>query len=613
MELSIVLTVGLMLAWVGERIVESPTARGLLTGVGFLLVIGAFIARAMRAGQVSGTRAVQRSLAMLHGVAVVGVIFYLLQSDLFTKYTLASLESSSPKLAGALAVLWPAMMLVSLVPTLLIELSFSAMAKSPKLEDGRIQEALYAGLGVAFTFIFAVSMQYVASERDTKADFSYFRTAKPGEVTKKLVASIDEKLEVFLFYPPGSDAAELVTGYFDELKENAPLLSVTRLDYALEPVKSKELGVSSNGTIVVRKGARKESLYIGVETEKSKTQLRGLDGDVQKKLLLVAKSKRTIYLTAGHGERTQDPIGGVDQRATISILWKALQGQNFDLRILSTAEGLGQEVPKDAAAVFVLGPTRAFTEPEALALTQYGKRGGRLFVALDPEAGLGFDELVKPLGLTFLPQLLAQERGTANLHPPPSLADRSNIGTRTFSSHPAVTELGRANAAVLFVGAGGLEEATQHPSDLVVDMAVRSIPEAWNDANHDFQFELDQKETKKSWGLMAAVTRRAPSNKADEEMRALVLGDSDGIADEVLPLLQGNQYLVLDGLKWLLNDDALTGTTNTELDVPLTRTRQMDLAWFYGTTFAAPLAVVGLGFLARRRTKKPAKQSEVKS
>jgi hypothetical protein len=609
MELSIVLTVGLMLAWVGERIVESPTARGLLTGLGSVLVVVAFATRALRAGQASGTRAVQRSLAALHGVAVLGLACYALQSDLFTKATGASLESSSPKLAGALAVLWPALMLVSLVPTLLVELSFSAMAKSPRLEDGRIQEALYAGLGVAFTFVFAASVQYVATERDAKADFSYFRTAKPGDATKKLVASIDEKVEVFLFYPPGSDAADLVAGYFDELKENAPLLSVTRLDYALEPVKSKELGVSSNGTVVVRKGARKESLYVGTETEKSKTALRGLDGDVQKKLLLVARSKRTIYLTAGHGERTQDPIGGTDQRATISILWKALQGQNFELRLLSAAEGLGQEVPKDAAAVFVLGPTRTFTEPEASALAQYGKRGGRLFVALDPEAGLAFEELVKPLGLTFLPQLLAQERGTANLRPPPSLADRTNIGTRTFSSHPAVTELGRANAAVLFVGAGGLEEATQHPADLVIDLAVRSIPEAWNDANHDFQFQLDKQETKKSWGLMAAVTRRAPSNKPDEELRALVLSDSDGIGDEVLPLLQGNQYLVLDGLKWLLNDDALAGTTNTELDVPLTRTRQMDLAWFYGTTFAAPLAVVGLGFLARRRTRKP----EVKS
>ena len=45
-------------------------------------------------------------------------------------------------------------------------------------------------------------------------------------------------------------------------------------------------------------------------------------------------------------------------------------------------------------------------------------------------------------------------------------------------------------------------------------------------------------------------------------------------------------------------------------DVPLTRTRGQDAAWFYGTTFAAPLAVAGLGLLARRRPKKPSKKEQ---
>ncbi len=614
MELSILLSIGLLLAWVGERIVESPTARGALTGLGVLLVVGATLVRFLRSRKQTGTQSVQSTLAALHGLAVLSLVFYALQSDLFTKLTSHSLESSSPKLAGVFAVLWPAVLLASLLPTLLIELSFAAMAKSPTLEDGRIREALFAGLGVAFTFIFAASVQYVASERDVKADFSYFRVAKPGESTRKLVASLDEPLEVTLFFPPGSDAAELVNGYFDDLKEGSSQLTVKRLDYALEPVKAKELGVTGNGTVVFRKGTKgkKENLFVGVETEKSKTQLRGLDSEVQKRILQVAKSKRTVYLTAGHGERTQDPLGGANQRATIELLWKVLQEQNFDVRQLSAAEGLGQEVPKDAAAVFIIGPTRAFSDPEASALESYGQRGGRLFFALDPEPGLSFEELLKPLGLTFVAQSLAQERGTANLKPPPSLADRINIGTRSFSSHPAVTSLGRANAAVLLVGAGGLEEAPQHSAELVIDLAMRSLPEAWNDGNHNFQFDADLKETKKAWGLLAAVTRRSPTNKSEEELRALVLSDSDAISDDVLQLLQGNGYLVIDGLKWLLGDEQLTGQTNTELDVPLTRTRQMDSAWFYGTTFLAPLAVVGLGFVARRRTKRSSKP-EVKS
>jgi len=201
---------------------------------------------------------------------------------------------------------------------------------------------------------------------------------------------------------------------------------------------------------------------------------------------------------------------------------------------------------------------------------------------------------------------LAQERGIATVRPPPSKADRVNIATRTFSSHPSATYLNRASATLLLMGAGGLEERSPRPAELAIDFVVKSIAEAWSDVNENLEFDEAAQETRKAWGLLAAVTRKGSARPAEDELRALVLSDSDGIGDEVLPQLIGNQYLVLDGLKWLLGDEQLTGVTNTELDVPLAHNRQRDTAWFYGTSFLAPLAVVGLGALARRRSKRAA-------
>jgi hypothetical protein len=605
MPLSLLLALGLVLVWIGERIVESQAMRAGLTGLGALLAVATIVVRLVKANGAQATRSsLHRTFAALHGLSLVALLFYVAQSDLFAKMSGAALESSSPKLSGALSVLWPALMAVSVLPTLFLELSFNSMAKSATLELGRLREAMYSGLGLAFSMIFVGSVMYVASERDVKVDLSYFRMAKPGEATTRLVASLDEPVNVYVFFQSVSDSGELVRSYFAELKRSTSLLTVHELDQALEPAKSKELGVTNNGSIVFQKGARKETLFISTELEKARPQLRGLDGEVQKRLLQVAKSKRTIYFTAGHGERTQEPLGRDSQRATIDLMVKALQDQNFEVRALSQAEGLGQDVPKDAAAVFIMSPQSAFTEPEARALEAYGKRGGRLFIALDPEAQLDWSELMRPLGLSFTPELLAQERGTANLRPPPSEADRINIGTRTFSSHPAVTYLGRSNAPVLLIGTGALDVLPQHAAELVVDFAVRSMPDAWNDANNNFAFDQAGKETKKAWGVVAAVTRRAASGKPEEELRALVLGDADGISDTVLPLVQGNQYLVLDGFKWLLGDEHLQGETVTELDVPLTRTRQQDSYWFYGTTFLAPVVVLGIGFLARRKPRK---------
>ncbi len=315
-----------------------------------------------------------------------------------------------------------------------------------------------------------------------------------------------------------------------------------------------------------------------------------------------------MYFTAGHGERTQDGSGGADQRSTVDLLTKTLQDQNFDVKVLSAAEGLGVDVPRDAAAVFVLGPQREFASAEADTLAAYEKRGGKLFIALDPEPGPAFDELMKPLGLAFKPQILANDQAYARLKQNHSPSDRHNIGTRSYSSHPAVTYLSRYQAPVVLLGAGAVEEAPAHDAALSIDFAVRALPSTWNDVNKDAEFDAPA-EQRKGYGLLAAVTRRGTSNKIEDEMRVLVLGDSDGVTDEVLNALQGNQFLVIDGLKWLLGDEQLQGATNSEQDVAMTRTREQDNVWFYGTTLFAPLAMVGVGFFARRRPHK----KEVKS
>jgi uncharacterized protein (TIGR03382 family) len=163
---------------------------------------------------------------------------------------------------------------------------------------------------------------------------------------------------------------------------------------------------------------------------------------------------------------------------------------------------------------------------------------------------------------------------------------------------------------VLLVGGGPIRELETHPADLVIDLALRSQATTWNDLNNNYQYDAPP-EVKQAYGLLAAVTRRAPSNKVEDELRVLVLSDSDAITDDIVDALEGNVRLVLDGMKWLLGEEQLQGATNSELDVPLTRTRAPDSAWFYGTTVLAPVLVLVMGFLVRRRTSRPRTQAAV--
>lgn len=599
---SALLAGGLVLTWLGERVAEAGNSRLALSALGVAALLGALAWRTVRSRKADAqARPVEQALSGLVAIAVAAVGLYYVQSDVMAKLDFQALSVRWPTLASALAALWPAVLATAAFPLFFMELAYGAMARAPRLETARLRDALFSGLGLASALIFAFSAMYVASERDAKVDLSYFRTAKPGEATQRLVQSLTEPVVVYLFFPPANDVAEQVRAYFDDLKGQGKL-QVQEVDHALEPQRARELGVSANGAIVLQRGGRKETVFIGQELEKSRAQLRTLDQDVQKKLLQVARSSKTIYLTTGHGERSEEQLPG-EQRSTIALLRGELKAQNYELRTLSASEGLGSELPKDAAAVLVLGPRESFSPPEAAALEAYAKRGGKLLIAVDPEAGKDFAELLAPLGLTFGTAVLANDTAYAKKTYTPQ--DRTIIGTRSFSSHPAVTSNSRGGYPMFAMGAGAIEEAKSHPAELVIDFPVRAEPNTWNDLNSNYQYDAPA-ETRKAWGLAAAVTRKAPSNKPEEELRALVLGDSDAVADEVLQGARGNAYFVLDGLKWLLGDEALAGATNTETDAPILRTRQQDMVWFYATIFLGPAVVVLAGVLMRRKGRRGA-------
>jgi len=56
------------------------------------------------------------------------------------------------------------------------------------------------------------------------------------------------------------------------------------------------------------------------------------------------------------------------------------------LKNLGLSQGLATDVPDDADIVMVLGPSQPFAPEELASLQRYAARGGKLFLALDPDA-----------------------------------------------------------------------------------------------------------------------------------------------------------------------------------------------------------------------------------
>ena len=595
---SLVFALGLIAIYVGERLIGAGIGRSLATSLGVLLTLGATAARAVRMVRSSGDRTrIERYLLLLKALALVALLLYFIQSDLWLRIAPKMLSESAPKLAVILSALWPVLMVSALLPALLIEIAYAGMAFAPRVEAARVQDAALTGLGLSGALVLSFCAVYVATERDSKWDLSYFRTSRPGQASRRIAQTLTEPVQVTLFFPPANEVRQEVSEYFQDLSRDNPQLVVHNYDQALDPAKARELGVSGNGSVVFSKGSRRETLFLGTDFERARAQLRTLDQDVQKKLLAVGQARRVLYFTTGHGERAERSLGS-DQRAPIAAFRDLLSSQNYELRNLGAAEGLASDVPSDAVAVLVIGPTRDFLPEEEGALRRYLDRGGRVWIALDPETRLDFKNLLSQFGVKFVPTVLAND--LAYIRRTGQLSDRTFIGTVSFSSHPSVTSLsqlgGRAFLALL--EAGYLEEVKERPAGITVDFTVHAHPATWNDVNGNYQ--LDAAEKRKAWELAAAIQKAKPGGKPSENGRLIVLSDSDALTDFLFEN-PGNMYFALDGLKWLVGEESIAGEVVSEADVPIEHTRKKDVFWFYSSVFLVPALVLCIGFIATRR------------
>ncbi len=593
---------GLLAVFLAERVVGAGPVRPLLDVLGVLAVAAAAVVRWNRSAlSAAAPRArVERVFAVLSTLAVLAVVAWFAQSEVVLAAGGPDVHKSAPRVATALQILTALLGASAVLPLLLGELAYAAMSRAPEVEVARVQDAVGTGVALVSVLTAALALGWVADARDVSLDWSFFRPGRASDSTRGLVRGLTEPVTLTLFYPPGSEVGAAVRDYATSLATESPLLRVERLDAAVDLARARALGVNGNGAIAVSRGERHETYLTGTSLDTSRSQLRELDPEVQRRLYQVARAARIIYLTTGHGERAALNADLSDARGTVRMFQELLRAQNDEVRPLGAAQGLASDVPRDAGAVLVLGPTSPFLREEVEALVRYLRGGGRLLVALDPESGSQFDALLQPLGVKFIPTPLANDRVyLARTHQP---SDRGQLVTASFGPHASVGTLVRASGRLplFLLGTGSLELLTQKPAGVNVVFTVTTLPETFRDLDGNFLFD-PRNEKRKAWDVAAAIT--LPKKGADEG-RAVVVADSDAFTDLALDASSGNRAFAVDGVRWLLGEESL-GAPGGEIDFPIQHTRGQEVAWFYVTVFVAPLAVLGAGLWVTRRRKAP--------
>lgn len=605
---SAVLVFGLVLVFIGERVVGDGSLRLPLSGAGALLSVVSVAWRGRSWLKVRGdVRLVEGRLFDVQLGVLAGLLVYAAS----TSEGLALLGwegDAASRAGGALGALWPAFLVVSLLALLFMELVYARMPIARSVELRRLRTAMHAGLTLGFSIVFLFSLNFIASERDVRRDVSYFRTTRPSEGSIASVKKLDKNLRVVLFYRQTDDVLGQVKPYFDELAGAAKgKVTLEVVDFAMVPELARKHRVRDNGNVLLAWGEGDEEtgqiLKIGKELTESRATLRKLDGEFQQRFHKLTQPERTISLTVGHGERNSKLEEG-DEGDRITDLETLLKRLNVKISKLGVAQGLGTAVSENTSAVLVVGPREPFMPEEAQSLLSYARMGGRVLLMLDPDQDVGLEPLLRGLGLRQLPGTIASEKD--HIRRSHTASDQAIVFSNSYSAHPVVTTVSRhRELASVFYRGTSFERAEQPASEAKSDVKVtvtfplKSGKDFWRETSE--QFLRTPSEKLEAVNMIAAVKLEKAGRP---EGRVVVIGDGDFATDRLIRNA-GNSVLVIDTLGWLIGDEKIQGDTTSEEDIAIQHTRDEDKLWFYATTFAVPIPVLALGmWIARRRRRR---------
>jgi hypothetical protein len=598
----------LILVFAGERIVPAVTPfRVALSGGGALLLVVATLARGMAWRRAAGDAcAVEKIFLLAYLGCALAVVLFLLAGGLAARFGI-----DSDAFGTAAVVLGFVLLSASLSPLLAAQWAlgsdYSPNEATVSVDRLRIAQVATAALTVGLALPFLLLTGYVTTERDKTVDLSYFKTSAPGTATQQTVGSLGAPLRVLLFFPPTSEVTDQLLTYFRALGEDGRQVQVEQVDRLVSPNLAEQFDVVTDGTVVLTSGDKTERIVLPTDLRQARLQLRTIDEDVQKSVLRLSRTERNVYMTIGHGELNDQASARATDTVSIAsstyFVESLLQYLNYGARELGLRAGLANDVPQDAAIVFVLGPRRPFLDAELRSLQRYIARGGSVLIALEPESEFELGPIAEQLGVSFSHTPLADDQSFVQVNQ--NISDRRALFTDNLYAHAALANSGQGvtGDAVVLLGAGSLRPIEEGAPG--VSVIVRSKNTTFADSTQDYQPDPNEERLQYPLGIVV----EAPAiHLADPKARAALFADSDMFTDVVLSRIGLNQQLLADVIRWLGHEEDLSGETTSEADIPIVHTRRENVMWFYSTILGAPGLVLALGLLGVRRRR--ARQTE---
>ena len=367
-----------------------------------------------------------------------------------------------------------------------------------------------------------------------------------SEQTTDLLEGLDQTITITAFFSE-SEAPE-VGSLLDRYAFASPRVDLRFVDPNAAPGLVETLGLGSedlaNGIV-----------HFATESGESTTLQEFSEPDITNALVkLVRSSGKKIYFVTGHNERSIEPEPDATSRFasapdSFGNAAAALANETYGVESLLLAR-IG-DVPEDASAVVVAGPTRPFLANELDALQRYVERGGALFLAIDPRAQTNLYDLLETWGIELGDDVVV-DRALA------VFGQATTPIAGGYGSHP-ITERLREPTLFPMVRSVELDEARAADYTILVETGSESWAErdleGWR---ADGRAELGPEDLLGPVPIAAAGSPAGAGRVEEEDGEAatgriVVFGDSDFATNEYLDALR-NRDLFVNSMNWLAGD-----------------------------------------------------------
>lgn len=400
---------------------------------------------------------------------------------------------------------------------------------------------------VLLFFLSLVFINYLSVKNSLSWDMTQGKINSVSKETVAVLDGLEEPIYFKLFY----------RGEKDKLSKAAILTHLKMYKQASQNIKTQSIDAYVSNVLAQKYLKNISNMKASVVFAEYKGKKVKIDSPINeekitKAIVKLTRSKiSTIYFITGHGER---PLSGKELNG-LSNFKLALEDFSFKARELNLIKSL--KIPKDADVIAIIGSRGEFLAQEIKLLLNFIKRGGSLFLALDPGAKHNLALLTKSLGVEFKNNYVMNNRlqvkGRGRAGALGLIFSRSNIITKAFNGQQFM----------LLDLASELVAAPQRSNSLEIKFLVQSAPNSYSVS--ELSEESIRFNAEKERGIVLAMTVKGhledssvgkESKLKNKNFLSVIFGDSDFLSNKDWGVGL-NSRVALNSLEYLLKEDGL--------------------------------------------------------